>query len=315
LPRLSKAKAAARGIAARALEFTILTAARTGEVRAARWEEIDLAAKVWTVPCDRMKAGKEHRSPLAERAIAILEEMAAIREGDFVFPGGRAGRPLSDMALLITLRRMGQGELTVHGFRSSFSDWCPEQTNFPAEVRELALAHAVLDKGRGRLPGLGEILHCAPGRRCCRAAAAGALKMDPISGMRAILNAGSIPVTKDNVRRLWIGERPPIAGGLSTLASQYKLRRAAHQSTPPHKLANDCKRIEAVAAVLSKIISRDLGSGREIEMLICAFGADIAAIAPLLDRLHDAAEQARLLLARGAPIDSESHKANGGRQV
>jgi integrase len=174
LPRPSKAKAAARrengrgehhaalpyaelpafaaklqrqkGIGARALEFTILTAARTGETIGARWDEIDLTAKVWTVPGDRMKAGKEHRSPLAERTVAILDEMAAIREGEYVFPGGRAGRPLSNMAMTETLRRMGRGDLTVHGFRSSFSDWCAEQTNFPAEVREMALAHTVGDK-------------------------------------------------------------------------------------------------------------------------------------------------------------------------
>jgi integrase len=175
LPRPSKAKAAARrengrgehhaalpygeiaafmaelrrqkGVAARALEFTILTAARTSEAIGARWDEIDLTAKIWTVPGDRMKAGQEHRAPLAERTVAILEEMAAIREGDFVFLGGRAGRPLSDIAMTQTLRRMGRGDLTtVHGFRSSFSDWCAEQTNFPAEVRAMALAHAVGDK-------------------------------------------------------------------------------------------------------------------------------------------------------------------------
>jgi integrase len=134
------------GIAARALEFAILTAARTGEVLSARWSEIDFKARLWTIPGSRMKAGKEHRVPLSDAARAVLEGMEATREGDFVFPGGRAGRPLSNMAFLMLLRRIGRGDLTTHGFRSTFSDWCSERTNFPAEVREMALAHAVGDK-------------------------------------------------------------------------------------------------------------------------------------------------------------------------
>jgi integrase len=134
------------GIAARALEFAILTAGRTAEVIGARWDEISLAERLWTVPGDKMKAGKEHRVPLSDAALAILEPMAAIRAGDFVFPGGRAGRALSQMALLMLLRRMGRGDLTVHGFRSTFSDWVAERTIFPAEVREMALAHTVGDK-------------------------------------------------------------------------------------------------------------------------------------------------------------------------
>jgi integrase len=134
------------GVAARALEFAILTAARTGEVLGARWSEIDFKVRLWTVPAERMKAGKEHRVPLSDAAIAVLEGMQAIREGDFVFPGGRARRPLSNMACLMLLRRMGRGDLTAHGFRSTFSDWCSECTNFPAEVREMALAHAVGDR-------------------------------------------------------------------------------------------------------------------------------------------------------------------------
>jgi integrase len=135
-----------QGIAARALEFAILTAARTGEVIGAKWDEIDLDAKVWTVPGARMKAAKEHRVPLSDAALTILANMAAARQGDFVFPGGKAGRPLSNMAFLMTLRRMGRGDLTAHGFRSTFSDWCAEQTNTPSEVREMALAHVVGDK-------------------------------------------------------------------------------------------------------------------------------------------------------------------------
>jgi integrase len=134
------------GIAARALEFAILTAARTGEVIGAKWDEINLDAKVWMVPGARMKAGKEHRVPLSDAALTILERLAATRHGDFVFPGGKAGRPLSNMAFLMTLRRMGHAGLTAHGFRSTFSDWSAEQTNFPSEVREMALAHTVGDK-------------------------------------------------------------------------------------------------------------------------------------------------------------------------
>jgi integrase len=132
------------GVAARALEFAILTACRTGEVIGARWDEID--NRLWTIPGDRMKAGKEHRVPLSDAALAILEAMKEQRTGDYVFPGGAAGRPLSNMALLMTLRRMKRDDLTAHGFRSTFSDWCAERTAYPAEVREMALAHAVGDK-------------------------------------------------------------------------------------------------------------------------------------------------------------------------
>jgi integrase len=134
------------GVAAQALEFTILTAARTGEVIGAKWSEISFAERLWTVPAERMKAGKEHRVPLSEAALAILEEMQTIRQGDFIFPGGKARRPISNMAMAMTLRRMGRGDLTVHGFRSSFRDWVAERTDFPGEVAEMALAHAVSNK-------------------------------------------------------------------------------------------------------------------------------------------------------------------------
>jgi integrase len=136
------------GIAARALEFAILTAARTGEVMGARWGEMDLLDKTWTVPSGRMKAGREHRVPLSARALAILEEMQPLRhaEDGFVFPGGKLGRPLSNMAFLMLLRRMGRDDLTAHGFRSSFRDWCAERTSYPSEVAEMALAHTVSDK-------------------------------------------------------------------------------------------------------------------------------------------------------------------------
>jgi integrase len=131
------------GTAARAMEFLILTAARTGEVIGARWREIDLAERLWTVPANRMKAGREHRVPLSSAALALLGQSG---EPDaHVFPGVK-GRPLSNMAMLMTLRRMGYAELTAHGFRSTFRDWCAERTNFPAEVAEMALAHVVGDK-------------------------------------------------------------------------------------------------------------------------------------------------------------------------
>jgi integrase len=136
--------------AARALEFLILTAARTGEVIGARWNEIDLHDKTWTVPAARMKAQREHRVPLSARAVAILQEMQAPRNRDddnaFVFAGPGPGAPLSNMAFLMLLRRMELNDLTVHGFRSTFRDWAAERTDYPNHVVEMALAHAVSDK-------------------------------------------------------------------------------------------------------------------------------------------------------------------------
>jgi integrase len=130
-------------VAAIALEFAILTCGRTGEVLGARWPEFDLEQRIWTVPPKRMKAGREHRVPLSKPALSIIERMAKIRSGDFVFPGQSEGRPLSNMALLMQLRRMGRTNLTVHGFRSTFRDWVSEATNFPSEAAELALAHVI----------------------------------------------------------------------------------------------------------------------------------------------------------------------------
>ena len=132
------------GTGARALEFAILTGSRTGEVIRAKWSEIDRGESLWIIPAERMKAGREHRVPLSRQAIAILERLPV--EGDYVFPGGRAQAPLSQMALLAVLRRMNRRDLTVHGFRSSFRDWAAETTAFPNEVVELALAHTVADK-------------------------------------------------------------------------------------------------------------------------------------------------------------------------
>jgi integrase len=123
------------GIGARALEFAILTAARTGEVLGAKWDEIDMAERLWTVPGERMKAGREHRVPLTEPALVLLRKMQAVSlEGGFVFPGTRKDRPLSNMAMAMAVRRMGHDEITPHGFRSTFRDWCAERTSFPAEV-------------------------------------------------------------------------------------------------------------------------------------------------------------------------------------
>lgn len=134
-------------IAARALEFLILTAARAGEVFGATWSEIDATAKVWTLPAERMKARKSHRVPLTGRALEILEEVAKLRAsedpGAYVFPGGRKGRPLSHMAFKQLLDRMGESGFVPHGFRSSFRDWCGECTLFPREVAEAAIAHLV----------------------------------------------------------------------------------------------------------------------------------------------------------------------------
>jgi integrase len=129
------------GTSARCLEFTILTAARTGEAIGARWEEIDLVAKVWTVPAERMKGGKAHRKPLSPRAVEIIRERQARREGDYVFPGRLGGAPLSNMALLAMLRAMNRADVTTHGFRASLKTWASERTSFRNETVEAALAH------------------------------------------------------------------------------------------------------------------------------------------------------------------------------
>lgn len=132
------------GMGARALEFTILTAARSGETRGAVWQEIDLEAGVWTIPPDRMKMKKEHRIPLSREAVAILEALPRLGDTDLVFTGTR-GRPLSDATMTAVLRRMGS-DVTVHGFRSTFRDWASECTSYPHEVCEMALAHTIPNK-------------------------------------------------------------------------------------------------------------------------------------------------------------------------
>jgi integrase len=137
-----------QGVSARALEFAILTAARTGEVIGGKWSEFDLINKVWIVPGERMKAGREHRVPLSKRAMTILRDVKPdqITGEMFVFPGNKPGSPLSNMAFLMLLRRMKRDDLTVHGFRSTFRDWAAEHTNFPNEVAEMALAHTIGNK-------------------------------------------------------------------------------------------------------------------------------------------------------------------------
>lgn len=134
---------AMQGMGARALEFVILTAARSGEVRGATWTEVDMQAGVWTVPAERMKAGREHRVPLSEQALQLLEALPRFEGVDYVFPGA-GHKPLSDMTLTSALRRM-KVAATAHGFRSTFRDWCAERTATPNEVAEMALAHAVGD--------------------------------------------------------------------------------------------------------------------------------------------------------------------------
>ncbi len=130
------------GIAARALAFLILTATRTSEVIGAQWSEFDLDAKLWTIPADRMKAGREHRVPLSPQAVAFLGKPPPSLSG-YVFPGQKEGKPLSNMTMLGLLKRMDRGDLTVHGFRSTFRDWASERTNYPREVCEMALAHTI----------------------------------------------------------------------------------------------------------------------------------------------------------------------------
>jgi integrase len=134
------------GTAALALEFMILTAARSGEALGARWAEIDLQNKVWEVPAARMKGGRPHRVPLSDRASEIIKVLAEVKCSDFIFPGNKPKKPLSNMATDMLLRRMSAGEVTTHGFRSSFRDWAGDCTSFPKEVAEAALAHAVGDQ-------------------------------------------------------------------------------------------------------------------------------------------------------------------------
>lgn len=143
---LMRELASTNSTSALGLRFLILTAARSGEVRLAMWNEINLVKKTWAIPAERMKAGKEHIVPLCNQAIDILKTMEKYRESDLVFPGNTKGRPLSDMAFTQLLHRMGRTDITAHGFRSSFRDWAGKTTAFPREVIETALAHQLKDK-------------------------------------------------------------------------------------------------------------------------------------------------------------------------
>jgi integrase len=136
----------AEGMAALALRFIILTAARAGEGMGATWGEIDVEEAVWTIPAARMKAGRDHRVPLSREAVTILRKLAELRTGAHVFPGRTAGRPLSLTNLPKALRAAGGEDATVHGFRSTFRDWAAERTNIPGDVAEMALAHAIGDR-------------------------------------------------------------------------------------------------------------------------------------------------------------------------
>jgi integrase len=177
------------GIAALALEFTILTAARTGEVIAARWGELDQKKLTWTVPAERMKAGKEHTVPLSARAAEIIKALWKTKEGAFVFPGGKADTSLSNMAMSANLKRMGRTDITVHGFRSTFRDWAGEQTNFPREISEHALAHQLKDKAeaaysRSTMPEKRRKLMEAWAQYCATKESGSATKIRPLEPVK-----------------------------------------------------------------------------------------------------------------------------------
>jgi integrase len=146
LPSVYAKLAGLESVAALALRFVILTAARASEVTGARWSEFDMKARVWTVPSDRIKAGKTHRVPLSREAMEILARIRTTATGTLVFPGWVIGRPLAHASLLKVLRAAGGGDATTHGMRSSFRDWASERTNYARDVAEMALAHAIGDK-------------------------------------------------------------------------------------------------------------------------------------------------------------------------
>lgn len=165
---------AREGLAARAVEFAILTACRSGEVRGATWAEFDLDNATWTIPASRMKAGREHRVPLSSPVLSIMRGLR--RESDYVFHGRATNASLSDMSLTAVLKRMGRPDITVHGFRSTFRDWCAEalSNSFPREVCEHALAHSLPDRveaayRRGDLFDKRVLLMQAWADFCCRA--------------------------------------------------------------------------------------------------------------------------------------------------
>ena len=165
---------------ARALELVILTATRTSEALGARRAEFDLEQGIWTIPADRIKAGREHRVPLSAPVMALLLKLLEERVDEFVFPGGKRGRPLSNMALINLLHRMGRRDIVPHGFRSTFRDWAAEQTSFAREVAEMALAHAIENKveaayRRGDLMAKRQKLMAAWAAYCSKAQSPGAV--------------------------------------------------------------------------------------------------------------------------------------------
>lgn len=162
------------GTSARCLEFVVLTACRSGEARLAVWPEIDLETKTWAIPGERMKSGRPHSVPLSAEAVALLRDLPRMEGTEFVFPGARKGKPLSDMSLTVVMRRMGV-DAVPHGFRSSFSSWCASSTSYSSEVREMALAHVIGDgtvaayqrsdlfeKRRNLMGDWAKFLHSAP---------------------------------------------------------------------------------------------------------------------------------------------------------
>ncbi|MCA9201316.1 MAG: site-specific integrase, partial [Planctomycetales bacterium] len=146
LPAFLARLRASEAVAARALEFLILTAARSGEVYGATWQEIDLENALWTIPAERMKAGRQHRVPLSPAALDLVNALLEVRVSEFVFPGQRTNCPLSSSAMEMLMRRLHANAYTVHGFRSTFRDWAGDETSFPREIAEAALAHRVGDE-------------------------------------------------------------------------------------------------------------------------------------------------------------------------
>jgi integrase len=146
MPNFLKALRSEDGIAPAALTFLILTATRTSEVANASFDEIDLDAGIWTIPAERMKANRQHRVPLSQAAIAVVTHMKKFATSRYIFPGRQENKPLSNMAMLQLLKRMGRPDITTHGFRSTFRDWIAECTNHPREIAEAALAHTLNDK-------------------------------------------------------------------------------------------------------------------------------------------------------------------------
>jgi integrase len=145
LPAFMTALRGVDSLGARALQVTILTACRTSEVLGARWSEVNFDGRMWTIPAHRMKSRREHRVPLSGQALVVLRELHELRQSDFVFPGRTRSRPAAHVIMLRVLQQLGHKGITVHGFRSSFRDWAAERSNFPREVVEMALAHAVGD--------------------------------------------------------------------------------------------------------------------------------------------------------------------------